>query len=676
MAQTPLTNRDPDGPSIVACRASDAAGAGETIAHVANCAARTHPGADLVLLLEDFEPPGGWLERLSSCAAAESTTATVTALPGGALEGEDQRDELADAEPVALPGEAHAPRVDLVCGPCVYVTRAAFRLLDGFDESLPTSASVVADFGMRARGIGLANVVTDDLLLPPRGEACLDADDHTELLRRHPALCAAIQQPPSAAVERSLAVARAALRKLSVTVDARSLGPNAGGTQVYALELIRALARTREVRTRVLVGPHQGLVKQLDTMALDDTSVITYEQALGKVEPTDIVHRPQQVFTVDDLDLLRPLGHRLVITHMDLIAYHNPTYFAELEHWRRHVRATRIALAAADQVLFFSSHALRDAEREALINPQHASIVPIGVDPDGSEDPEITRPEPLANRDEPFMLCLGSDYAHKNRPFALELTAELRRAHAWSGVLVFAGSHVEHGSSALGELRVLERRPELEGAVIDLGPISDSERRWLMAHTRALVYPSVLEGFGLVPFEAAIAGVPCLFASQSSLAELLPAELATLSGWDIEQAGARANELLVDESARERHVEAARRVASEFRWQSCGQQTVAAYRRAINSTARESARVAWEALSREAEIVRLDQAVSDMSQEHGALLEDIGADGLALVGPHGLLSPADRRALLALAARPALGRPLFAAGRVGYRLAHRGKGPG
>ena len=150
-------------------------------------------------------------------------------------------------------------------------------------------------------------------------------------------------------------------------------------------------------------------------------------------------------------------------------------------------------------------------------------------------------------------------------------------------------------------------------------------------------------------------------------------ELATLDGWDLEPAGARIAELLLDGPARRDHVERLRRAASAYRWELCAERTLEAYRRALRSTARASARSAWEAIEREGEIVRLDQGVRDMRAEHADLLAAIGSDGLALVGPHGLLSREDRRALLALAATPALGRPVLAAGRVGYRLARRGK---
>jgi hypothetical protein len=51
----------------------------------------------------------------------------------------------------------------------------------------------------------------------------------------------------------------------------------------------------------------------------------------------------------------------------------------------------------------------------------------------------------------------------------------------------------------------------------------------------------------------------------------------------------------------------------------------------------------------------------------------LGADALALVGPDGLLSREDQRALLAMVVRPALRRPLIASARAGYRLARRGR---
>jgi len=664
---------NPDAPGYVLCREADGEIPGQTLAQLANKCAASRPGADLALVLGDASPPAEWVERLRSCAARESTAATVSPMPGPILPGGGAVQELLRSEPVVLNAGAGSPRVNLAGGAVVYIARAAFDLLGGLDETMPTGAGAIAAFGLRARARGLANLLAGDLLVPPPVGAELSDRDRTELARRFPLLWQAALDPPSAAVEHSRALARAAIRRPTVTIDARSLGARIGGTQVYAYELIKALARREKLDIRALVGPDAEAKAQLE--ALDGVSVITYEQALENPGRTDLVHRPQQVFTLDDLALLRPLGDRLVISHLDLIAYHNPTYFPTPDEWRRHVRATRIAFEVADHLLFFSTYALGDAEREDLVDVERASVVHPGVDAVEQADAPTCRPAGLGDREEPMLLCIGADYSHKNRPFALELAAELRGSHDWPGIIVLAGPHVAHGSSAEAERGVIEEHPQLERAAIDLGPVSDAERRWLMAHASALVYPTVLEGFGLVPFEAATAGVPCLFAGQSSLAELLPVEAATLDGWNLERSGARAATLLNDDGERARHVQRLRRAAREYRWELCAERTIEAYHRTLASAARSSARQAWEALQREREIVRLDQAVAEIQAKHEAFLQAVGADGLALVGPDGLLSGPDRRALLALAARPGLSRPVFAVTRTGYRLARRGKEP-
>jgi glycosyltransferase involved in cell wall biosynthesis len=669
----------PISPCLI-CSWRDGDDAAETIAHVANRRSREQRDGDIALLLSETTLPDGWLERLRTIAGHESTTATVGPMlldDFSALERDAHADpEMPRVLEVAADEESvqAAPRTGLVSGPCILVTRAAFDLLGGLDETLPTSAAAVAAFGLRAQEIGLANLLAPGLVVIG-GAPELGEDDRLELHRRFPALWTAAQDPPSAAVERRAMVLRAALGRPSVTIDARTLDAGSGGTQVYVRELLSALAADERIRVRALIDS-DAQASGLEELGAIET--ITYQQALGGVEETDLVHRPLQVFTIDDLNLLRPLGRRLVISHLDLIAYHNPSYFSEISHWRRHVRATRIALGAADHVVFFSRYALMDAHREDLIDPSRASVVPAGVDAtERSTEPPDVQPAVMTAHGAPFILCLGTDYSHKNRPFALELTAELRGRHGWRGTLVLAGPHVADGSSADAERQVLKSHDGLAEAIVDVGPVSDAERRWLMDHARALVYPTVLEGFGLVPFEAAIARIPCLYAAQSSLAETLPTDLATLEPWSVERSASLAIPLLVDDLARARHVDALQRAARDYSWKLCAERTIAAYRQALNSRASASARAAWEAHDREREIVRLDKAVQDtrsrlreVADELDAVRASFGDDAIALVGPSGLLRGADQRALLALAARDQLRRPMFAALRAGYRLLH------
>ena len=189
-------------------------------------------------------------------------------------------------------------------------------------------------------------------------------------------------------------------------------------------------------------------------------------------------------------------------------------------------------------MVFFSEHARRDALAEDLLAERRAHVVGIGADALEPSGPMGDPPDGLG-LDEPFLLCVGADYAHKNRPFAIELLSALWEL-GWEGRLVLCGARVAHGSSRERESEVLARDPELARFVTDLGPVDEASKRWLYAHACALLYPTLYEGFGLIPLEAARAGLPCLFAAQASLSEVAP-EAATLVPWD---AGASAQAVL------------------------------------------------------------------------------------------------------------------------------------
>ncbi len=202
----------------------------------------------------------------------------------------------------------------------------------------------------------------------------------------------------------------------------------------------------------------------------------------------------------------------------------------------------------------FSDHTRLELTSDELAEESRIRIVPPGLDhrsPGAGRRPaglEETSPSAGASTEgeypAPFLFCLGTDFRHKNRLFALRLLASLRERHGWGGRLVLAGTHIPHGSSLQLERDFLAQRPELAEAVVELGAIDEQEKTWLMSCAAAVVYPSVYEGFGLVPFEAAYSGVPCVFASRSSLAEVLPADMAAVVPWDPEESAKRTFELL------------------------------------------------------------------------------------------------------------------------------------
>ena len=81
-----------------------------------------------------------------------------------------------------------------------------------------------------------------------------------------------------------------------------------------------------------------------------------------------------------------------------------------------------------------------------------------------------------------------------------------------------------------------------------------------------MLYPTISEGFGLVPFEAAHFGVPCLSTRQGSLAEVLPADLPIIAAFDPAAAAATARLLLDDPAAEQKVVQQVLDKGAEFTW--------------------------------------------------------------------------------------------------------------
>lgn len=636
--------------------------------------------ADVVLLSEPCRVTGGWLERLRSAALADSNTATASAFSDAgtplALSEEpgpaENLGELADR--VGQRTHALRPRLLHPVGPCVYLTRAAVELVGRLDEGLDLQSALEVDFAQRCLLSGLAHVAADDVVVARVSAGARESELPRELRERYPYLAnAAIAA--SSVLPYAIELVRRPRARLSVTIDARALERIVTGTQVHILELIRALAQTDALRLRVLVREDRIDRSVLELLqGLPETEVLAEDDVDERTPRSTVFHRPQQAFAAEDVAIALRLGEHIVLSQLDLIAYHNPGYFPDASAWEAYRRASRHGMAAAERVVVFSGHTRNELVRDALVEEHRIKVIPPGLDHRSDAAPtrpqalrvEADDPGPGGPKDEQFLLCLGTDFRHKNRIFALRLLAALHERDGWEGRLVFAGTHVPYGSSRELEQAVLQADPQLRGRVVELGSVSEAEKDWLMEHAAAVVYPSAYEGFGLVPFESAMRGVPCLFAPQSSLAEIAPPEAAPIVPWDPILSARAAHALLSEPSARSRQVQTLAEMAGELTWAKTATAMVETYREAAAAPVRAAATLSRDAVDRERELTAtFDAAVERLIAErehetraYDKLKAEVGP-AQSLIGPHGTLPQNLQRALLALSARPALSRPLF-----------------
>jgi glycosyltransferase involved in cell wall biosynthesis len=529
--------------------------------------------ADVLVLAPGAHLAEDGVARLRAAAERDATIATVSAIAPG--DGEVSRGGADAAALVAARALGLRPRIAAPALDCLYVTRAALDIAGPLDEG----------FAARCSAYGLVHVVADDVLV--RGVPATRADDPLDEAGGRGDL----PPRPPAPLKRALTWTRRVLDGLDVTVDGRVLGSLKSGTEVQALALIAALRATGEARVRVLLAPDPPTAVR---EALGDVDIVLPDE-LDPARRSAIVHRPFQVSGAGDLEVLAQAGERLVVTHQDLILFHAPSYHARRDLWVGYRRLTGSALAAADMVVAISEHVRQDLLAEDLADPARLRLVHQGVDHGLADAAGPASPPAGLTADTPFLVCLGSDLKHKQRPFAIALVRELR-ALGWPGRLVLAGPAVAHGSSRTQEQELLATDP---GLAVTLDAVSDDERRWLYREAAAVLYPSLTEGFGLVPFEAAAAGTPVLLAPVSALAETLPPELALLHPWDARVSAGRSLGLLTDRAQADRHVAAVRAAGERFTWDRTARALLTTYDETLALPARPGAEAAFQALAAE-----------------------------------------------------------------------------
>jgi GT2 family glycosyltransferase/glycosyltransferase involved in cell wall biosynthesis len=658
-----------------------------------NAAFAASAPADVVVLNSDCVVADGWFEGLRRAAYSDALVATASALtnhgtilsvpernrPQGGIPQDQDLEHAAGA--VLAQSLRLYPHLPTAIGHCMYVRRQALDLVGGFDLAFSPGYGEEVDFSQRCVLHGLAHVAADDVFVLHHAGGSFAEDGqvnpaqqaHERLLEaRYPyyqRAQTAASQVSFGPLPRALASARRSIQGIIVTIDGRCLGPLITGTQVHTLQLIRALDETGQIGVRVIVQPDLGAYAARELAARPHIQLIPHTEVHPAMQKADVAHRPYQVSNANDLLMLRCAGERQVITHQDLIAYRNPGYFPGYPQWEGYQRLTRHALALADMVVFFSHHAARDAVTEDLVDPGRVRVVYIGVDHTG-QAPAKTAPPPgiRALADRPFLLCLGTDFRHKNRVFALRVLEALRGEQGWNGTLVLAGPRIQQGSSAGEEAAYLATRPALADAVLTLPAVSENEKAWLLENCTAVLYPTTYEGFGLMPFEAADHDRPCLFASQTALAEILPAELATLVPWDPSESARRVRELLSEPEIIKDHILAVRHAGGRFTWQSTGESLLDVYRAAAAAPARDATRLADE-------LVQLRLHSAEVERKYNELWQSLTPEARTLVAPGGPLSPATHRSLAAVAKRPLTRRLFLGPAHLAYRVARLGRSP-
>jgi len=275
-----------------------------------------------------------------------------------------------------------------------------------------------------------------------------------------------------------------------VAINARAaVRREVGGVERVAQVMSRELRRLRPDRYRVIEPPPR----------LAHRAGHAWEQGLLPLLARDaaLIYSPATLAPV--------ASDRNVVVIHDVAALRHPAWYgAAFVAWQRALLPLIAGRARA--VITVSEFSKRELVEVLGMNAKRVRVVPSGVDERFSPQADTdTAHRRLGLGPRPYALAVGSRIARKNLG-VLRLAA--RRLAAMGIELVSAGS-------GRGYMRAGEGPPGRA-----LGYVPDELMPGLYAGARALVLPSLYEGFGLPCLEAMASGTPVVASDRTALPEV------------------------------------------------------------------------------------------------------------------------------------------------------------
>jgi len=234
----------------------------------------------------------------------------------------------------------------------------------------------------------------------------------------------------------------------------------------------------------------------------------------------------------------------------------------------------RRALAGGAWVHADSTFVADEVVAELGADPERVVVVPLGAARSSPGDPVAGRRLAAAER---YLLAVGTVEPRKDLP-GLVAAFALLAADDPELVLVLAGQD-GWGADALAAA-IAAAPPDVRRRIRRLGWIDDQQRGDLLHGAAVYVYPSVYEGFGLVPLEAMACDTPVVTTAVGALPETV-ADAAILVAPRDAAALATAIATVLDDPARADELRARGRANLErFSWSATADGILDLYHRA------------------------------------------------------------------------------------------------
>jgi glycosyltransferase involved in cell wall biosynthesis len=314
--------------------------------------------------------------------------------------------------------------------------------------------------------------------------------------------------------------------KVRIGIDARRYSSRGRGQERYVRSLVHALASSDTEHELVVLtnpgtrlgdlgGRARSLSARRRLLMQHRTRLVGLRRLL--VRDLDMVH-----FTLAD-GWYRRVTRSVVTIHDLSVLRHPGAYFADAAAEGRARRHHTAVAASADAVIAVSRATARDVTDLLHVPPERVAVVPHGVDPRFrplTDTGPLEDPRRRYRLPPHYLLFVGGIDFKKNVARLIEAYVVARAVGRLPHALVLAGALQEKGNPFFDAAREQAAALRVERRVVWTGHVPENDLPALYAGADALVFPSLMEGFGLPVLEAMACGTPVVTSVDSAMEEV------------------------------------------------------------------------------------------------------------------------------------------------------------
>lgn len=257
---------------------------------------------------------------------------------------------------------------------------------------------------------------------------------------------------------------------------------------------------------------------------------------------------------------------RSVVMFHDLIPLRFPQFFGAIKYFYKHYVPQ--VLNQSERIICNSEATARDIV--AFYQISAAKVVPIPLAYEASHfRPTSTVPSLSQNcpTSRPYFLMLGRQAPYKNIGRTIEALANVQT----DCTLLIAGPTDERYTP---DLIAKAQSLNVDSRIQFLSYVPYEQLPSLLSQARALVFPSLWEGFGLPVLESMACGTPVICSNVSALPEVAGDAAILIDPYNISAIASAMNQLLVDDTLCQQLQTAGLKRAQQFSWEKTGKSTV------------------------------------------------------------------------------------------------------